>query len=603
MQVNLLSSRIQILSNGSTFAFDGQDLIGVAQVTFPAPRQTTPTAFVVRLYLTGEAGRTVVESRLNLAQDGKANPWFDIDLSAVENQPDWPPSPKGVLQAVADITPLIRYSPSSGGGQVDTIVPGDAIDVDSTDPVNPIVNVKVDGVTMLINGSNELEAVAGTGDVVGPASAVNNHIPQFDGTSGKLIKDGLATSLGGNGAADSGKVVLFNAQGQLIASSSTADALLATATASGATGVHGVSTGASNTYGVKGEADDGFGVHGFSTDGSGVWGWSINGYGGFFMSNSATLPALHALATGGAEIMHFEDGGISPALIVNANGGLVWRDTSAAQTTVNGLPVFGALTKGVVPAAGAVPAATNFLTETGVFAVPAGTGVPTSRTISTTAPLAGGGDLSANRTLSIAQATSVVDGFLAASDWVIFNAKQAAISFGTGVLTALGVNVGTAGAPVINGGALGTPSSGTLTNATGLPVAGIVGLGSVALLNEITTVSRVITQTTHGFTSGDLVKYTGSAYAKALADVEANAEVVGIVSAVAGVNDFTLTTHGYVTGLSGLTSGTTYFLSEITAGLLTATAPSTTLNVRKAQLIALSTTTGHYNNFVGYIIP
>lgn len=38
---------------------------------------------------------------------------------------------------------------------------------------------------------------------------------------------------------------------------------------------------------------------------------------------------------------------------------------------------------------------------------------------------------------------------------------------GTGVRTALGVNVGSAGAFVVNGGALGTPSSGTVTNLTG----------------------------------------------------------------------------------------------------------------------------------------
>jgi hypothetical protein len=50
---------------------------------------------------------------------------------------------------------------------------------------------------------------------------------------------------------------------------------------------------------------------------------------------------------------------------------------------------------------------------------------------------------------------------------------------GTGIATALAVNTGSAGAPVLFNGALGTPTSGTLTNATGLPVSsGISGLGS-----------------------------------------------------------------------------------------------------------------------------
>lgn len=50
---------------------------------------------------------------------------------------------------------------------------------------------------------------------------------------------------------------------------------------------------------------------------------------------------------------------------------------------------------------------------------------------------------------------------------------------GTGVATALAVNVDSAGAFVVNGGALGTPSSATLTSATGLPVStGISGLGA-----------------------------------------------------------------------------------------------------------------------------
>jgi hypothetical protein len=46
-------------------------------------------------------------------------------------------------------------------------------------------------------------------------------------------------------------------------------------------------------------------------------------------------------------------------------------------------------------------------------------------------------------------------------------AAPATTTTGTGVLTALGINIGTAGSFVVNGGALGTPSSGTVTNLTG----------------------------------------------------------------------------------------------------------------------------------------
>ena len=50
--------------------------------------------------------------------------------------------------------------------------------------------------------------------------------------------------------------------------------------------------------------------------------------------------------------------------------------------------------------------------------------VPTTRTITTNAPLSGGGDLSANRTLSISQSTTSTDGYLSSTDWNTFNNKQ-----------------------------------------------------------------------------------------------------------------------------------------------------------------------------------
>lgn len=57
------------------------------------------------------------------------------------------------------------------------------------------------------------------------------------------------------------------------------------------------------------------------------------------------------------------------------------------------------------------------------------TPVTNARTISTTSPLSGGGDLSANRTLSISQATTSTNGYLSSTDWNTFNGKENALTF------------------------------------------------------------------------------------------------------------------------------------------------------------------------------
>jgi len=58
-------------------------------------------------------------------------------------------------------------------------------------------------------------------------------------------------------------------------------------------------------------------------------------------------------------------------------------------------------------------------------------------------------------------------GTLGTAAYIAATSKQDAIAFGTGVQIALGASIGSAGAPVLFGGAAGTPTAITLTNATG----------------------------------------------------------------------------------------------------------------------------------------
>jgi hypothetical protein len=103
------------------------------------------------------------------------------------------------------------------------------------------------------------------------------------------------------------------------------------------------------------------------------------------------------------------------------------------------------------------------------------------------------------------------------------------------------------------------------------------------------TVDR-ITQASHAFAAGDVLYYTGSAYAKAKADAANTAEIVGMVSKVIDSNTFELTLEGKITGLTGLTSGEVYFLSAATAGAITVTEPSVLGNISLPIGVAVSTT-------------
>jgi hypothetical protein len=65
------------------------------------------------------------------------------------------------------------------------------------------------------NGTLFIRTTPILGDVFGPASATDGNVAMYDGTTGKVIKNGPAISTGGNGASDDGKLAVFDSSGGL----------------------------------------------------------------------------------------------------------------------------------------------------------------------------------------------------------------------------------------------------------------------------------------------------------------------------------------------------------------------------------------------------
>ena len=189
--------------------------------------------------------------------------------------------------------------------------------------------------------------------------------------------------------------------------------------------------------------------------------------------------------------------------------------------------------------------------------------VSTSRSISTTAPLQGGGDLSANRTLSITQSGSASNGYLSSTDWNTFNNKQNALS-GTGVVKS---------------------TAGTISYINGVATQYIDGTGSLQTFPSIIGTANNLTREVYNETGATLVKgtvvYINGGHgnlptiAKALATGDStSAQTYGVVQTDIGnmsngfivvIGDlFDMPTNGYAIG-------TQLYLSSTTAGEFTST--------------------------------
>jgi len=116
---------------------------------------------------------------------------------------------------------------------------------------------------------------------------------------------------------------------------------------------------------------------------------------------------------------------------------------------------------------------------------------------------------------------------------------------------------------------------------------------------------KTICQTSHGFSIGQVVGWSGCTYNKPLADGLYDGEVLGVVTNCYDANCFELTQAGFVSGITvggGLITNCTYFLSDVNAGCLTTCEPTTPNFLSKSMLIATSVCSGWVLPYAAYII-
>jgi hypothetical protein len=240
-----------------------------------------------------------------------------------------------------------------------------------------------------------------------------------------------------------------------------------------------------------------------------------------------------------------------------------YSGTNALSGTTTGTGVLTAISYNTNTAGGVLVPAAALTASAIVLGGGSGTGPATTTTGTGVVTAIGNAVNTAGGLLAPAAA-------LTANDLVVGGGSgtgPSTVTTGTGVVTALGVNTGSAGAFVVNGGALGTPSSGALTNCTSVPVNQATGTLPVA---------NGGTGLTSG-TSGGVLYYSATGTLASSAALAASALVIG---GGAGVAPSTTTTAAGILTFLGTPSSAnlaTAVTDETGSGsLVFATSPTLT---------------------------
>ena len=303
-----------------------------------------------------------------------------------------------------------------------------AVNLADTDAITgnlPVTNLNAGtGATALTfwRGDGAWGVPAGAGDVVGPAGATGNNVVLFDGATGKIIKDGgtLGSAAYTSSAAYDAAGAAAAAQAAAIAASQPLDTDLSAIAAL-------VSAADKLPYAT----------------GAGTW-------------------TLTSFTTAGRALIDDVDATAQRVTL----GLVIGTDVQAYDADLT-------TWAGITPGTGVGTALAVNVGSAGAFVTFNGAlGTPSSGTLTNATGLPAAGVVG-TALVSAAIGTTVQAYDADLTTW-------AGVTPGTGVATALAVNVGSAGAVVLFNGAGGTPSSMTGTNITGIPAAGVTGTALVA---------------------------------------------------------------------------------------------------------------------------
>jgi hypothetical protein len=289
------------------------------------------------------------------------------------------------------------------------------------------------------------------------------------------------------------------------------------------------------------------------------------------LANCTGYPSgsLTGLGTGVATALA-QNVGSAGAFVVN--GGALGTPSSGTLTNATGLPLTTGVT-GTLPVANGGTGITSF--GTGVATALGQNVTGSGGIVLATSPTLVTPILGTPTSVTLTNATGLPLTTGVAGTLGVANGGTGITSFGTGVDTALGINVGTAGAFVVNGGDLGTPSAGVLTNATGLPIStGVDGLGTgVATFLAIPSSSNLASAVTDETGSGPLVFATSPTFTSQVTFGTASSTRGTLVLANTSANTVTLqssnsTAAAYTLTLPAAAPVNGYYLQTDSFGVL-----------------------------------